>query len=818
MEDNSSVYIHPKRSSKLLNEANPNLPVPELPTFKQVQCQAKEHAESIFNTQRALVELLDKCEHVLIKRWMRKTAEQRRSILVAVAPHIPATHSPDFQAMRKEDMERWEVTRTGTQPRDSWLLPSINNEDLTQPRSLILFLRSRARNPPGVFVNADFNSIRIGHMTQAIKISHLPGYTMLLAGQETPEAYGRMLSWDKYPEALDLMSSGVGVQPGEGLIVMEIQKRKLDFLLKCAQTILQGLNADANRLPPRPTEVEVQDLLARDDAEWPSLSMEILEAPYRIPDGFEVSKLQALIKARRDYAEDHLWSLREDPSYFQDTILELSEHRQERILTADAHFHPILRQNLFWERVLSSVVVGAYTDLLVWHGLSQEIEKICGIVASNAAKGYETGVGLSVDNDFEIAIAHFSHYVRQLTKDDLETWQVGMAASPSLRRHFVRVTQDPTDTRIQACSSSSSAHRQDDLLWLMERLTMEDQVSLYGMENLCDELDREVRSSRASRDRVSPWIASLLSDLSLLAEIQRQIDLRNHGRMTLIDFEKEAKNREFQRKTNLLSQVHSILTEPSDLSAVALPLSKYDYPSVTYRGRVNTEKMQEAEDELDTFWEQIDRHSTKTCGTTVNHLLADILDIREVRRTPDWQPRVRDASIRSTAAEGAASITADLTATCLNTASKDTTNPRELATNLHQEPKTQGSANSNIPEPFINVAVPVAAESSPKFKVSKRSFKVFSTLFHTPSAAETPGETPWSEFLLAMASVGFSLKKLDGSAWLFDPVDDLSSRSIIFHEPHPSSRIPPKVVRRFGRRLERAFGWTSESFERALRS
>lgn len=152
----------------------------------------------------------------------------------------------------------------------------------------------------------------------------------------------------------------------------------------------------------------------------------------------------------------------------------------------------------------------------------------------------------------------------------------------------------------------------------------------------------------------------------------------------------------------------------------------------------------------------------------------------------------------------------------LDSPSKDTLNPREFANKLHQKPKTRGSAKPSILQATTEIEeVPTAADWRPKFKVSKRGFKIFSTLFYTPSAADAPGEIPWSEFLSAMASVGFSLKKLDGSAWLFAPVDDIFSRSIIFHEPHPSSRIPFKIARRFGRRLERAFGWTGESFERA---
>jgi hypothetical protein len=37
-------------------------------------------------------------------------------------------------------------------------------------------------------------------------------------------------------------------------------------------------------------------------------------------------------------------------------------------------------------------------------------------------------------------------------------------------------------------------------------------------------------------------------------------------------------------------------------------------------------------------------------------------------------------------------------------------------------------------------------------------------------------------------------------------------RSIQFHEPHPAGKIPFRVARRIGRRLERAYGWVGGMF------
>jgi hypothetical protein len=64
-----------------------------------------------------------------------------------------------------------------------------------------------------------------------------------------------------------------------------------------------------------------------------------------------------------------------------------------------------------------------------------------------------------------------------------------------------------------------------------------------------------------------------------------------------------------------------------------------------------------------------------------------------------------------------------------------------------------------------------------------------------------------------MVRLGFSAEKLQGSAWQFSPSSTSDvDRGIHFHEPHPDSAIPYIMARRFGRRLERVYGWNSDTF------
>lgn len=174
-------------------------------------------------------------ETTLRARWNKKSGQQRRNVLMLAYPKIPSVHRPDFEAARRESEEQ---RPTRTRFYDSFLLPSLNLEDLSIAQNLLLFLHSRARNEPDLFVNADFNSIRMGTVSGAIVGSYIDQYTMTLGGQKSASTYGRLLSWDSDPGAFEMMLRGSGLHPGIGLLVLEIQQKKLSFLLKCAQIIL----------------------------------------------------------------------------------------------------------------------------------------------------------------------------------------------------------------------------------------------------------------------------------------------------------------------------------------------------------------------------------------------------------------------------------------------------------------------------------------------------------------------------------------------------------------------------------------------------
>ncbi|KAL8995253.1 MAG: hypothetical protein Q9169_004959 [Polycauliona sp. 2 TL-2023] len=656
MDHTDNIYDDPQRLFQAMTGGNPNIPTPDFLSLSQVERKAKQHSYHIFAAQRALVNLLDRYESTLIKRWLKRTTVQRQKLLTTAFPGIPPTHRPDFWAIRKETTPQ---RRVGTQFYDHWLLPSVNREDLEKPKNLLLFLRSRTRNLPGNSVNADANSIHVGHTAQAIMPPYLSGYTMLLAGQRTQQTYGRMLSWDENDQAFDMMSSGIGLQPGEGLQVLEIQQRKMQFLQTSAELILQGLPLSDLSIPKQPEPP--QDYLQPSNAEWPSLAKEVEEAPYRMQSAFDVTRLQTFVTARRDEAEDHIWSLREDPSYFHEVALECSEHRQEQILTATGKTHPVIGQDVFWERVLSNLVLDAYGGFLAWDIVCQELGSIARL---RSTLPYQETISQELPDSLTEALAHFEHLVDEFSKGPLSMWKVAMMSSPPLRQYFVREPQDPTNTRIRVTMKDAQRKKNDHLLWLLEVFLQEDQLFLCRLDNVCDELEREIRANKASRERISPYIASLISDLSLSGEIKRQIGLLNPGpRMTVVVGEEE-KQDNFIQKTQLLSQISSGLTGiGKGLANVATPLTKFYYPTHKKRTKATTETMRQAETNLDNFWSHVDGKCNKnTASKTIHQMLEGKLSQRKLQRTPEWvEPTNRaEGSIDQTDSEAISSQIAAL--------------------------------------------------------------------------------------------------------------------------------------------------------------
>lgn len=792
MSEPSSFWDDPQN---FLATLSPDLPQPtSFPTADEVRREARERSSKLFEDWRLLNEILKRHEETIRKRWMKKTRGKKQEVLLKAWPDMSASHRPDFLALQRESTEQ---RRKGTRFRDAYWWPYINLEDLVKPKSLLLFLNARGRHLPEAFAHADFDATHLGQTSLAIRSAFLNGHTMLLHGQKTAETYGQLISWDEDDEAFDWMHTGTQFHPGWGLQVLETQQRILRFLVQCCFLILQDMFTASLTDVAVPVQPE-PSFVSRGETEYPSLALITAEAPYRVPLHLDFERLRAIIAAKRSAAEDYIWGLREDPGYFAEIVGDWTEHRQEKLLDTNGKRHPVLDKPLFWDRVLANVVSDAYGALMIWNVIYQQLTSL---VALKEEYANEISLGRSLPLEYNEALQKFRYLLDQASKGPIANLKMGVPASPPLRSLFVREPQIPHSNIIRV--KTKSAVGKDNLLGTFSMLWDEHQLFLCGLPNVLDELDRTMHADPNQKERISPWVDRVFSDLVVIGEARRQLSLYHPSLSSTYEETTDEMKVDFARSTSGLAKLLKHLDGVS-LANVGTPAEgRFHYPSDKRRTLQSTTAMRAAEHHLDLFWRKFDQHM-ESHHVAVQHLLSGD---RQVQRTAEW---VEPAKAPKKAPEE------DALEPLHRPFSQPETGSKERILPARVKNKTRGTAQR--PETDTTPDQPREEErqkpdEQPLLAVDKRAMKVFSTLFHNPSSQpDAPGEVPWTDFLHAMAATGFAPGKLYGSVWQFTPTILDVERSIQFHEPHPHGKIPFRTARRHGRRLNRAYGWTGDIF------
>jgi len=122
--------------------------------------------------------------------------------------------------------------------------------------------------------------------------------------------------------------------------------------------------------------------------------------------------------------------------------------------------------------------------------------------------------------------------------------------------------------------------------------------------------------------------------------------------------------------------------------------------------------------------------------------------------------------------------------------------------------KTKSRPEKPVDEPHVDVPEPQKA-IAPTIPVAKRAFDVFALMF--PNKEEASRSVEWNDFVYAMVEVGFTAKSNGGSAVLFERNSQLGGK-IVFHKPHPITKIDTIMLRSMGKRMTKWFGWSRELF------
>ncbi|KAK6595870.1 hypothetical protein H4I96_10189 [Botrytis cinerea] len=768
-----------------------------LPTTipEKVRQEATERSTEVLSHYNRLRQILERHEALIRKRWRKKSKAGRSRLILKVWPGLSATHRPEFNALFKESSQ---PKTKGTKYREAYLWPYLNVEDLVKENHFLLLLNSRGRHPPHVFADTDFKATRLGRVSGAIIIpTSLDDHSILLEG-ETVETYGRLVSFDEDEDARMDMFTGLAHLPGWGLLILEVQQRLLHLLVKCCEALLQDIDADSliseALIKPEPP-------LLTGGSDRLTIAAVAAVAPYRLPSKLDFHCLQVIVETRQICAEDYIRDLREDPGCFAEALEDWSEHTQERILDAFGKQAPSLDTPLYWEGIIKTVVFNAYSDLIVWENVAQQLKHLAFLQEKYQS---EITPKNKLPSEYMRALLVLRYTLNQIAKVPTRNLRMAVPASPPFRSKYVREPPAPDSVAIRIKSKES----QDGMMWLLQNLWSESQLFFMTLPTVVDEIQSRVERDPNEKAKFSALVTRIFSDLDLISRIYQEMDIYLPW---AVGFDNELAinqaqiNEEHCKQLGLFYSMDRHL-DPIGLAKFGSPAGgRFHYPADERRNKQNTESMRKAEYNLDEFWQKMDELYQKNTGETLTQAVKHIYTaVHPLERTPEW---VEPIEVPKTKTQDRSSR--DEAFLIPQFDSED--NARFVAPKPKFKPKTRG--------PAMTIATAAAAPTptptlnpQPTFKVKAREIMVFEALFWKPYLKDRPGEIRWTDFVYAMTSIGFAAEIAYASVWRFNPMKLAVKDNVAFHEPHPSGKISFRKARAMGRHLRGRYGWDGEMF------
>ncbi|KAI0521391.1 hypothetical protein F5B22DRAFT_662496 [Xylaria bambusicola] len=479
------------------------------------------------------------------------------------------------------------------------------------------------------------------------------------------------------------------------------------------------------------------------------------ETPCRPPGKLDMENIELLLHAQIVQAEDHILSLREDPRYFAQTLLDMKGH----LLLVYPTEKP--QPNDFqWARVISFVLFESFYRYEYLTELRNQASHL-----RELSKEYNPQISLQKDlpEEYRASLLKFQHYIEQ--------------------------------------------------------------------SRVIDELSRLLKSQPTAPESLSPYVQMQIVEFCIIGEcleLLKRFQPWTNGFENSPVYGEEVIKDEFKEHTKGWTAIIETFTEQNCIALQKLGSpsgTRFLYPTGKSHNRAIFEARRRSKANLDAFWNTVDDMLCRKAGgfsTTAYEQL--LLEYGYLPCTPKWaEPaakKKKEEKSRRTQTQtnnGSCEYTLPYSHPFQKADSALSARAEVLAldsgkTKIKRRGKSVDESTGENVTTSPLPGTPADVHVQPIFKVDARALNVFRTIFFDLEAHTTPGEVAWRDFLHAMRSIGFAAEKLDGSAWHFQPTGLDVERSIQFHEPHPRGKIPFRVARRHGRRLNRAYGWHGGMF------
>ncbi|KAJ9611564.1 hypothetical protein H2200_004748 [Cladophialophora chaetospira] len=640
-------------------------------SFNDAQKLSGDYVKRIYDSWDKLHAILLRKEETLRKRWTKKNPEQRERILRAAWSEIPESHRPDLRSLLSKPQMGTKLTAS-TKDAALFKWPYINIEDLRQQKPLLLYLNARGHNLPHRFSHLDQQAVLLGIAAGAFKSADLVAHVMLLTSQETRASYGKIVYYGDDIEAAFLYREGIQFNVGEGLLVLEVQARLLDFLLECCYGIFQDVPRGELPDGDLPLQPIAELGVANDHLK---LFAAMSESSYKIPTKLDTHRLRQLIEAQKASAEDHIWELRQDPGYFQSMLFLYADHRLERLPDISGSLDRHHDDEVFWHNVTLQVVDRAYNQYLHW----ERLDRWAALLDDDCWGPF------SALDPLERLPRGLEHTIWSMTK-------VAVEIIYGLRINLINATATSPELGAGYCRGPSVDGVRDTLARKNGRPTKDRLIQLFevlfdpsalavgqvGPWGVIDEIQRLINDRPDVQKRFSAYLYDMFSEFALVAYVWRELhnffpwtnkfkskeylDMMHERdetddvlkdvvtiRINLRQVLNEKKPGVLERVQNegtdydksLLARLRQTGMDAVNAARVPLPIAtSLRYPVDKPYTKANVEAMRAAENTLDTMWKNVDESFLKINKESLHGIFLRYADnSRELSRTQPWAPR-----------------------------------------------------------------------------------------------------------------------------------------------------------------------------------
>jgi hypothetical protein len=252
---------------------------------------------------------------------------------------------------------------------DAGMIPYINMGDLLEPATLLTFLNFRGRKSSSTFAHSEFLHCPLAECEDEVLCRHLVNSTKVFMGQQTQSSYGYIKVWDNSKDARQSTSKGQGLHPAHDLQVVRFQRLIYTFQQRCCHLLVgdilehEKVNLDLNSIPQQ------RSALPQSTINYASRAKTSLLAPFFPPAQFNFKRLRTVITSKIGERNDHIWTLREDPSYFGDVSEDQKNHaRAEFVTFAAGRPTPAVRKqrNILNLQMIHKLVLQPHYSLFHW--------------------------------------------------------------------------------------------------------------------------------------------------------------------------------------------------------------------------------------------------------------------------------------------------------------------------------------------------------------------------------------------------------------------------------------------------------------------